>query len=308
MTKERPALIGIDWGTTHARGLLISASGQVLKHHGAPELGALKVAREDFPAAFAKILGSWAKRYPDLPTLMVGMVGSTIGWRNTGYLDLPARDLDIARRLQRVPLERPAWIVAGLRCRGPSGELDLMRGEETQLIGASVETTGRQIVCLPGTHAKWVEVVDGAVTRFQTFMTGELYGLLKTHSILAESTRGDDDDPREFDRGVTRSGEPGGLLHHLFGVRSRDAPRHVGGSNGASYLSGLLIGHELRSAQAAWPADDVTLVGAPALTARYRRALKALGVSGHPLDGPAAVARGLARIAAAEGLIQGDTP
>jgi len=156
-----------------------------------------------------------------------------------------------------------------------------MRGEETQILGCGVDGT----ICLPGTHSKWVEVRGGRIERFSTAMTGETYAVLKQHSILGRMMEEGAADGEAFAQGVRRSGDEGGLLHHLFGVRTRGLMGELAPAASASYLSGILIGHELRDRAS----TEVLLLGAPALTARYAQAAALLGVGTRTLDADAAV-------------------
>jgi 2-dehydro-3-deoxygalactonokinase len=162
-----------------------------------------------------------------------------------------------------------------------------MRGEETQVLGSGVEGT----LCLPGTHSKWVEVANGRIVRFSTHMTGEVYAVLKQHSILGRMMEEGAPIPEAFHEGVRRSGDAGGLLHHLFGVRTRALMGELAPAASPSYLSGLLIGHELRTARR----ESFFLLGEPALVSLYQRAAAALGLEAAPLD-PRAGTRALFRL------------
>jgi 2-dehydro-3-deoxygalactonokinase len=170
-----------------------------------------------------------------------------------------------------------------------------MRGEETQLLGAVDELPVHGArVCLPGTHSKWVYVQDRRIQRFATYMTGELYAVMSEHSILSRTmVPGSATDGHWFQTGVRRSQDEGGLLHHLFGVRARTLFGELPGAAAASYLSGLLVGHELGAVQ---PGAEVWLIGSPELVQLYRQALELCGCAGRTLD-PDAVVRGLARLA-----------
>jgi 2-dehydro-3-deoxygalactonokinase len=175
--------------------------------------------------------------------------------------------------------ERRAWIVPGLACRDAAGVHDVMRGEEVQVLGAKQNG----LICLPGTHSKWVVVEQEKIVRFSTYMTGEMYAVLKQHSILGRMMKEGAADPHAFNEGVERSGAPGGLLHHLFGVRTRGLMGELGPAASASYLSGILIGHELR----AFEVKQVYLLGTPELAALYARAAAALGIDARMLDAEA---------------------
>jgi 2-dehydro-3-deoxygalactonokinase len=170
-----------------------------------------------------------------------------------------------------------------------------MRGEETQILGVLEQLPASAWICLPGTHSKWVEVRDGTIVRFSTHMTGEVFALLKAHSILGRMMRDEPTDLQWFAAGVRRAQDSGGLLHHLFGVRARGLFGEVPDEVSASYLSGILIGHELVTARSA--ATAVFLLGARPLVDLYQHALRQFGRDATVLD-PDAVVRGLFQLGA----------
>ena len=314
-----PALIGVDWGTTALRGALLAADGTVLAEHAAPR-GLLSIAPGGWAAAFEAEFGACRAAHPDIPCLMAGMVGSRQGWAEAPYCPCPAGLDDLADRLLWLQPGRLA-IVPGLSVEhatahvtaqvtehltaqnaeqnvAQGGPPDVMRGEETQVFGALQRLgIGDATLVLPGTHSKWVTVQAGRITGFTSHMTGECYALLRQHSILARTLPADDSNwqPEAFDRGVMQAGRPGGLLHHLFGVRALALFGRQSPAEGASYLSGLLIGEELRAAAPA-AAGPVVVVGSAALTARYQRALAGRGVVAQAV-GAEATWRGLAALA-----------
>ena len=174
-----------DWGTSRLRLYLCDAGGNVLAR-GEGEGASVP----DCASRFAAAVAPWDKAHGILPAILSGMVGSTIGWREVAYLKCPARPSAIAAAASRFDVDgRGVAILPGLTCRGKTGAPDVMRGEETQILGAlrlhPNLARGRHIFCMPGTHAKWVSVTDGAVTQFQTALSGELFELLRRHSVLA---------------------------------------------------------------------------------------------------------------------------
>ena len=203
----------------------------------------------------------------------------------------------MARALTPVPFDgAKVFIVPGVTAKDGQGIPEFMRGEETQIAGLLPTIGARGLVCLPGTHSKWARIEDGRIATFTTHMTGEAFAALSQHIFLGRSTQGDTHDEQAFDRGVTRSADPGGLLHHLFGARTLVLAGQMPETATKSYLSGLLIGHEVRAALAAAPADDlVHLAGEVNLCRLYSRALTALGKRAHVASDDAAVL-GLARI------------
>jgi 2-dehydro-3-deoxygalactonokinase len=235
------------------------------------------------------VLAQQIAGWDETPIVMSGMVGSRQGWMEAPYVPCPAGFDEIAAKLVEVRRwgQRRAWIVPGLSCRDAAGVPDVMRGEETQILGCGAEGT----ICLPGTHSKWVEVKNGRIERFSTFMTGEVYAVLKQHSILGRMMEEGAPDAGAFAEGVKRSGEAAGLLHHLFGVRTRGLLDGLQPGSSTSYLSGILIGHELRSRAT----REMKLVGEPSLVARYAQAADALGIETKTLD-PASGVRALFKL------------
>lgn len=282
-------MIAIDWGTSAFRAYRLDPDGKILDARNAAK-GILAVPAGKFAEVLDEEIGDWQG---ESPVVMSGMVGSRQGWIEAPYVPCPAGFAEIAAAMREVRWEagnkrRHAWIVPGLTCRDAAGVHDVMRGEEVQILGAG-PVDG--LVCLPGTHSKWVVVENDKIMKFSTYMTGELYALLKQHSILGRMMEEGLTDFHAFEQGVTRSGEPGGLLHHLFGVRTRALMGDLGPSASASYLSGILIGHELRGVEA----KEVHILGAPALAALYSRAASLLGIGSRMLD-PEAGVRALFRL------------
>ena len=288
-------MIGVDWGTSSFRAFRLTRDGAIRDQKSAPR-GIMAVPDGRFADTLREEIGPWLAG-GERHVLLSGMIGSRQGWVEAPYLPCPAGPAEIAAALTDVPFDwAQVKIVPGLSAVDSSGVAEVMRGEETQLIGvlSAIGSTGW--ACLPGTHAKWARVEDSRIVSFSTHLTGEAYAALRGHTILARMMRDGATDPAGFDRGVARSGEPGGLLHHLFGVRSLALVGRLGEGAGSSYLSGLLIGHEVRAALAGVPHGAVVhMIGAPELTTLYARAVEACGGMAERLNGEAA-AKGLALI------------
>lgn len=292
------ALIAIDWGTTSARAYCLGATGQVVAMRSVP-LGVLQVQDGCFPEALATLLGDWHD--VAAPRLACGMIGSRQGWREAPYVECPAPLATLAAGIVQVAGDVLA-IVPGVRTRDTNGIPDVMRGEETQLAGAVDEREERVLAVLPGTHCKWALVEKGRLVDFATFMTGEMYNVLLTYSILGRLAQpaGSKAGPA-FARGVTRGLGAGGLSHDLFGARTLTLMGELAPDDVPDWLSGLLIGREVRNARA-WAQRQgcdcarVRLVGADALLARYAAAMTQadIAVEMAPAD---AAAIGLWRIA-----------
>jgi 2-dehydro-3-deoxygalactonokinase len=283
-------MIAVDWGTTSLRAYLLDDRG-TLKDQRSSASGILSVRNGRFAETLEDMAGDWLAA-GNTPVVMSGMIGSRQGWMEVPYVACPAGSAEIAAGMRKVSWSHGhAWIAPGLSCRDESGVPDVMRGEETQILGVlDALGPGAHTLCLPGTHSKWVEVRDGKITGFTTHMTGEAFAVLRTHSILGRMMAEGPPDAAGFEAGVRRSAEAGGLLHHLFGVRARGLFGELPETASASYLSGMLIGHEIRAAHGA--ARRVHLLCTAQLAQIYRRALSLLDVEPVVLD-PDAVTRAL---------------
>ncbi|MDE2576050.1 MAG: 2-dehydro-3-deoxygalactonokinase [Rhodospirillales bacterium] len=287
-------MIGIDWGTSSLRAYRLAGDGRILARRESAG-GILHVPPGGFAGALREAVGEWLAA-GETRVLMAGMVGSRQGWVEAPYLPCPAGAAELARALVAVPFEGAAVrLVPGLSGTDAAGTdaagtPEVMRGEETQIISSAA----RGLACLPGSHAKWARVEAGRILSFRTYLSGEAFAALRAGTILGRMMTGEADDPDAFDAGLARAAEPGHLLHHLFGVRALGLFGRLPDTASAAYLSGLLIGHEVRAEAPAGQA--VHLIGAPALCARYARAIAASGGTA-VLEAADAAAAGLARIA-----------
>lgn len=300
---SEPALIGLDWGTSSLRAFLIGAKGEVLDKMSSPE-GIMRVKNRDFEAVFEKLIGAWAIK-AKLPVLASGMITSRNGWVETPYASLPLYAGDLAKAL--VPHRTSRGIdlrfITGVttdHCSGP----DVMRGEETQVIGASGLGMSDGTFVMPGTHSKWIRVSNGGIEDYATYMTGEIFAALKDHTILGTLTKDGPFSPDGFDLGVNAGLKDGvNLLHDLFHVRTLPLMGRLEGTKVADYLSGMLIGAEIKAARDRGDvAGTVTIIGRSDLSDRYETALDAAGIASRraPQD---IVAMGHFLIAKTAGLI-----
>lgn len=306
-------VIALDWGTSRMRAYLLDDDGSI-RARRADGPGAIGLDASGFAHALQASIGDWALANPQAPLIACGMVGARGAWVEAGYLDLPASLDSIRHALVAIPTAfgRPLQVVAGLR----SAEPDVIRGEETQALGTGVRDG---LLCMPGTHSKWVRLRAGAITAFQTWFTGELFELLNAHGSVAKALQGgeagDSLDSRAFAQGVEDSRDPGLWLHQLFGFRARVVGAGGLPSQERARLSGWLIGTELRQALV-WerrlagqdePGEAAALqlaqarlfVGDAGLSAFYRQALELIEPAGAPFltADPDCAARGLWRIA-----------
>ncbi len=273
---SEPHLIGLDWGTTSCRAYLIGADGVVLDRQiDGP--GILK-AEGHFGPWLDSMVGGWIATHGAAPVILSGMVGSRQGWKEAPYAQCPAGADDIVRALARIEwAELAIALVPGLATEN-DGMPDVMRGEETQIFGA-LALSGRSdgLFLLPGTHSKWADVKDGRIVSFRTFMTGEVFGALKEHTILGRLMR-DGADAEGFARGVREGAAldgAGALLNRIFATRSYGLMDKLIDTALADYLSGLLIGAEVAEATRRSNAG-VTIIASPALAQRYTDALRLL--------------------------------
>lgn len=286
-----PAMIGLDWGTSSLRAYLLGADRTLLDRratgHGIQHLPA-----GGYAAAFRGVAGDWLDRCPSLPVVAAGMVGSRNGWLEVPYVACPADPESIARGL--VAFDSGCGtihLVPGLSQGGPFP--DVMRGEEVQIIGALAlepDLAAASLFVLPGTHCKWATISRGRVIRFTTYLTGELFAMLRDHSIIGRPAKeaGVVIQPGIFDReafaqGVRAARESGavGVAPRLFSTRSLFLTGDLTISQTLDYLSGLLIGEEIRSVLAelgAGACPPLVLLGDPTLCDRYRLALTTFGI------------------------------
>lgn len=284
MNDPHTALIAVDWGSSALRGARLNAAGVVLEEVAFPH-GVLNVAPGDFASVFDTCFGAWQAHSGAL-CLISGMAGSRQGWSEAPYCGCPAGFAELVAELHWLRPGRLA-IVPGL-CTEQGTTPDVMRGEEVQVMGA-MRLTGVANGCfvLPGTHSKWVTVAQQRVTGFQTFMTGEFYAWLSQHSLLARSVDvGASFDGPAFDQGVETALAGTSLLQTAFGTRTLSLFDRMGAAALASYLSGLVIGDELRARPTTAP-PHVALIGAGALTERYERALSRCGLTSSRLGAEA---------------------
>lgn len=301
-----------DWGTSLLRLLLCNAHGAILDSRSGPgaaqtrgpgpDAGSQEAAGR-FSDIFESLTARWQASYGVLPAVLSGMVGSTIGWIQAPYVACPAHPEQIAAA--RVAVRGgQVHIVPGLSCRNRFDAPEFLRGEETQILGAlqlaAALRRGTQILCLPGTHTKWVALEQGLVQEFFTAPTGEVFALLRDHSVLVRNPTGA---AAEIDAGAFKNGlanfndaPHAQLLHRLFECRSRQLSGEITAAAAEAYLSGLLIASDVHGALRLLSdsiAAPVVLIGAPPLTRLYASALGAHGCEAFEMDGAQASLAGL---------------
>ena len=289
MVQERKHIICGMWGTTNLiLSLVCVETGEIVATRRGR--GVSKLSRKGIPNELFGHIADWIDCTNAKQVFLGGMVGSTLGWWVVPYMECPAPLVDIAAKAQSRALNGvEVYITPGLRAQNFLGEADVIRGEEIELLAwlhnRPAGSACRSLVCIPGTHTKWVEIADDVVTRFQTSVVGELFDLITHNGVLAQ--RGQDDAPHceaAFLGGVEDAAkEPGNLLHLLMSVRTRSLVLNQTAAEASDRLSGLLIGADistaLRLADFEPEQGVLPIIGAPNLTDRYARAMRVFGLT-----------------------------
>lgn len=300
MTDIKPAAvswIAVDWGTSQVRAWALASGGDVLQRASSAR-GMSTLSPEQFEGALLELIGGWLDDNRVIEVVACGMVGARQGWREAPYAEVPCVP-QAAERMVSPTLGETRMrvsIIPGLCQRTPA---DVIRGEETQVAGLLAEQADYHgVVCLPGTHSKWVEVRDGQVIAFQTFMTGELFALLSQQSVLRHGMQGDAGqamDEAAFAAGL-QAGVSGTqrLVGALFGLRAEGLLEGLTPPAARARLSGLLIGQELGALDERWRGQQVCVIGDGELAERYRHALDTLGVASRTVNAERVTLAGLA--------------
>jgi 2-dehydro-3-deoxygalactonokinase len=292
--------IALDWGTTSFRAYLADGGGHVAETVSAPD-GILAVKDGDFDAALERHIGKWDV---SLPVVAAGMITSRQGWIELPYVSCPAGPAELAAALHRHTSRHGRAIAfsTGLSYRSAAGIPDVMRSEETQVVGC-LENGGGYFVT-PGTHSKWIVAEGGKIARFTTYMTGEVFAALKHHTILGKLMQDGPENTEAFARGVGAAlADPAGFLHRIFSTRSLGLFNEMAPAHLASYLSGQVIGTEIAHACSTNPKDaDYVVLASETIGGRYVKAMQIAGLNARCGD-PNSIVKGLARIAREAGLI-----
>ena len=277
--------IAVDWGTSNLRVWAMDADGQVVADASSDQ-GMAKLDRTGFEPALLALVNNWLPGDRQIPVIACGMVGARQGWVEVPYRQAPCRPVlfetigspDTRDSRLRV------MILAGIKQIEPAP--DVMRGEETQIAGILSEDPHFEgVLCLPGTHTKWVRIGAGEIVHFKTFMTGELFNLLSAQSVLRHSLDGAGWNRTEFTSSVqSMVAEPSSFAGRLFSIRAETLVSGLGPAAANARLSGLLIGAELASAKAYWLQQNLIIVGNGAQSELYADALRTLGQSPRIID------------------------
>jgi 2-dehydro-3-deoxygalactonokinase len=297
--RDKSAFVAVDWGTSSFRGWLMAADGTVLAESRGGE-GMLHCAGG---GGFAPVLGDHLGKLgadADLPVLICGMAGARQGWVEAPYLTTPTRLDALHDGAIRVDSQGDVRILPGV-AQAQADQPDVMRGEETQLLGVT-ETDFTGLVCIPGTHSKWVLIENGVIAAFTTYMTGELFSVIAQHSILMHAVEAGGPqatDNQPFRDGLAAAREtPSGLTASLFRLRAAQLLGFEQRADGAARLSGLLIGSEISDATQRFGGPcQLRLMASGSLGTLYHAALEASGFDVSVLDAEQASRRGLAKAA-----------
>ena len=296
----RGQFIALDWGTTSFRAYRATGDGEVVETIATAE-GILGVKDGDFETTLDRLIGSWDV---SLPVLAAGMITSRQGWIEVPYVPCPAGIGELAAALHHHKTARGRRIAfsTGLSYRAPDGIPDVMRSEETQLFGSLDGSHGFFVT--PGTHSKWIAVEESRITRFTTYTTGEVFSVLKKHSILGRLMNEGPEDEAAFARGVKAAlADPAGFLHRIFAARSLGLFGEMAAESLVSFLSGQVIGTEVAHALTMNPPNaDYIVLASPHIASRYLTAMGIAGLKARAGD-PTAIVKGLARIGKYAGLI-----
>lgn len=288
--------IAVDWGTTHLRAWAMDAGAQKLDMASSDD-GMAGLSHDRFEPALIALIAPWLSADRCVPVITCGMVGSRQGWVEAPYRATPCAALPDATITPQVRDPRlRVQVVPGVSQNSPA---DVMRGEETQIAGfLALNPRFDGVICLPGTHSKWVHVSAAEIVSFQTFLTGEMFAALSHHTVLRHSI-GDDWDDTAFDAAISDAlSRPEKLAARLFTLRADGLLHGQSGAVARAKLSGALIGAELAAAKPYWLGQNIALIGAPDLCGIYARALMAQGATPVTLDSAPMTRAGLAAIRA----------
>ena len=286
-----PEWIAVDWGTSNLRAYAMDASDQVLAE-ATSDQGMSTLQPSQFEPTLRALLSEWALPTP-CTVIACGMVGSRQGWQEAPYRSVPClAHSDAPVQVSNVGDDLTVWLISGIKQSAPA---DVMRGEETQIAGfLALNPDWDGVLCMPGTHCKWVHVSAGEIVSFRTFMTGELFDVISTGTVLRHSLTSREMDDDAFDSAASDTlSRPETFAANLFSLRAADLLSGQSAATARGHLSGALIGMELAAAKPYWLGQNVALIGSPRLCTLYARALAAQGVKASQSDAASVTRAGL---------------
>lgn len=298
-TPSEIKFIAVDWGATNFRAYAVDVEGNVRQRTKAHQ-GISRIRDGSFASALKRLLGKWFNKYPNIPVIMVGMVGDASGWQEVEHLIAPINLTELAGGLEKVfnhRFERDIYIVPGVKVlRDNHVSFDHMRGEESQVFGALKQLADGEhhFICCPGAHSKWIQVHDNSICNIHSFLTGELFALLSRYSLLAADMEGSFLDYDTFQQGLAVCKDSDLLLADLYTVYTEGKAERIRKTSLSCYLSALLIGNEIKSVRKMFPdLKKFTLVGAPWLMELYQLAAQYFGLEVELVKSDQAVVAGL---------------
>lgn len=289
--------IGIDWGTTNLRVFAMGTNGHVIDEKTSDQ-GMAKLAPHEFEHTLLDMIAPWLSQDMEIPVYASGMVGAKNGWQEAPYRKVPCAPVahDCLIHIPTLDKRIRVHVLPGLSQASPA---DVMRGEETQIAGFLLQSPNYSgAICLPGTHSKWVSISDANVTKFSTYMTGELFDVLSKQTILSATVSSDEWDEQAF-LGSARQAvnEPQCVAEELFGLRAASLLDDTPPKKMRARLSGLLIGQEIGLSKRYWENQNVTLIGSSATVPFYQQVLHDLGCKIETIGAKEASLAGLSLVA-----------
>jgi 2-dehydro-3-deoxygalactonokinase len=278
--KEKPSnnVIFIDWGTTNVRAFLFDYKNRKVLDQRQSDKGIKFVPKDGYPEVFNELVRDWLSRARY--TLMAGMVGSMNGWEEAQYVPLPASPLKVSEHIHRLTSMDDVYIVGGLSCHRADNTYDVIRGEEVQIIGLMAKLSGgKQLVCLPGTHSKWLEIDENSsIDSFTTVMSGDFFSAICAKTIMAMMLEKEQlFSPKDFLRGIEISARPGGIMSHMFTVRGAALFQQIDPQHIESMISGIIIGSEIYSMKEVYDTKSlIHVIGSDRLIEKYSLAFDEL--------------------------------
>ncbi|EPJ43232.1 MAG: hypothetical protein OFPII_43030 [Osedax symbiont Rs1] len=286
--------IAVDWGTTRLRVWGLSKQGEILTHNSSDK-GMNTLQSEEYEQVLIEHIEDWLDKDRTIAVLACGMLGSKQGWIETHYETAPCIG---SKQLVQAPVSNQGfkvYICPGVKQLSPA---DIMRGEETQILGFLTDNPGYSgVICLPGTHCKWVQVTAGVIEYFQTYMTGELYALLSQHSILRHCVAKNGWHTSAFKKAVASAiDSPATIYGQLFSLRAESILNGLSAEVARARLSGYMIGLELCAAQQYWKDKEVMVIGEQQISIRYMEAFRSLKIKSEHFNSDELTIKGLTSI------------
>ena len=302
MSTNTSIVLGM-WGTSHLSLYLVNPSTGVVKAKSQGPGISMLGGRSPEEALF-EIVDKWIEEQTVSEIYLSGMVGSTLGWVDVPYMECPLDMSDISPHVVRfIARDIPIVIIPGLACQNLLGHNDVIRGEETELLGwfstASTQQLKSSLICIPGTHTKWIKIENGKIDSFLTSVVGEMYQIISANGVLAKPHFGKTvQSSNAFMLALDNiSKRPSNLMNLLFTTRANAVRGEFSPEDSTDYLSGLLIGADIQAATDCFGrepfSEGIPLIGSNYLVDRYSQALSYWEYSAEKLSSGEIGRRGL---------------